>query len=363
MTENTASPPRYCPNCHYPLPHYGQYCSNCSQKHTTGKVRVWELLREFMESILNIDSKIFRTLGALFIPGKLTIEYFKGRHKRYIMPMRLFFVTAVAHFAVLGYVGFEKAEQQAMESNERQLRTAHLADFRNELDSVRQKVEAKFPEQEVVRAALDSLETMMKDSRSDSTTLFYIYYNKPAFAFKSAEVRIPTRDVMEMQLDSLVETYGGETVMSKLQIRQVAKLNRRGGSFTRFALGQLIWMVVLMMPFLALLLKLLYIRRRRYYVEHLVFSFHYHAFSFLAASAALLAMEFKLGRYAGFLREEILFPLIFALILIYLFIALRRFYRQHWFKTFIKYCIINFSYLLIFTVFLLLTLVASALLF
>ena len=70
------------------------------------------MIGDFFESILNIDSKIFKTLGALFIPGKLTEAYFRGQQKRYVPPTRLFFVMAVIHFAVLGYLAFGQLEDQ-----------------------------------------------------------------------------------------------------------------------------------------------------------------------------------------------------------------------------------------------------------
>ena len=40
-------------------------------------------------------------------------------------------------------------------------------------------------------------------------------------------------------------------------------------------------MVFVLLPVFALLLKLLYIRRRRYYAEHFVFALHVHAFMFV----------------------------------------------------------------------------------
>lgn len=47
-------------------------------------------------------------MKALFIPGKLTTEYFKGRHVAYVPPVRIFLTLAVIHFAILGFSGFEE---------------------------------------------------------------------------------------------------------------------------------------------------------------------------------------------------------------------------------------------------------------
>ena len=86
---------RTCPNCYYPLPRFGQYCSHCGQKYTDGKVTIKELMGDFLSNTLNLDAKIWRTLLALFVPGKLTIAFFKGRQQRYIHPLRLFFILCL----------------------------------------------------------------------------------------------------------------------------------------------------------------------------------------------------------------------------------------------------------------------------
>ena len=83
----------------------GRTARNCAQRYTDGKISLRDLLRDFLESFLNFDSRVFRTITALFLPGKLSIEYFRGRHQRYLSPLRLFFSLAVFHFAVLGFLG------------------------------------------------------------------------------------------------------------------------------------------------------------------------------------------------------------------------------------------------------------------
>lgn len=354
---------RYCPNCHYPLPAFGTYCSNCSQKYTSGKVPLWALMGDFLESVLNIDSKIFRTVGALCIPGKLSIEYFKGRQKRYFSPLRIFFVMAVIHFAVLGYVGFETIEQQVAGQNETARKRAYMADFLDQLDSNRMKVEPAFANRPGVGLALDSLENLFEDSRADTFSFGYLYYDKTSGSLTTKTLKPAWRDIMEMPEEEFFDKYDIQGFFPRLQARQLVKLNRDGGNFTRYALEKLIWMMVFMMPALATLLKLLYIRRKRYFVEHLVFSFHYHAFAFMIISVVALLSLTQLKMMSGLFRTEVLLAIAFAGILLYMFAAMKRFYRQGWFKTIVKYNIVNFSYIFIFTLFLLLTLLASALMF
>ena len=102
------------------------------------------------------------------------------------------------------------------------------------------------------------------------------------------EVKIAVWDLLEMESDELLEAYEINDFWGKLTIGQAVKINKEGVSFIRFLIGQIIWMVLAMMVALAFILKLLYIRRKRYYVEHLIFSFHYHTFAFLLCSIGLI---------------------------------------------------------------------------
>ncbi len=351
---------RYCHNCHYPLPGYGQYCPNCSQKYTTGRITLWQLLGDFFESILNIDSKIFRTLGHLFIPGKLTQNYFAGRQKRYIPPIRLFFVMAIFHFAainiIINYVESDGGLQSLSESNHRdQYRTEFLED----LDTARSKVERLFPDPKV-EMALDSLMSQYADARNDSVSLVIF---KKGFLLIGETTQVARLDLIHLSEKEVFKKYNIEGFWQQLQARQSLKIVDQGGNFVYYILGQMIWMVVLMMPALAFILKLLYIRRDYYFVEHLVFSFHYHAFAFLIMTFAYSLEAFGFpplnwqdgkGAYAivGFI-----------ILLLYLYWAMRRFYQQGRFKTFVKFNILNVAYLLIFILFLLFTLLVSAIVF
>lgn len=85
----------YCKNCEQPLHKGAAYCAHCGQKNTDGRITVRSLFTEFFDAVFNIESRTLRTLRALFIPGKLTEEYFEGRHKRYVHPLRTLLVMSI----------------------------------------------------------------------------------------------------------------------------------------------------------------------------------------------------------------------------------------------------------------------------
>jgi hypothetical protein len=93
----------------------------------------------------------------------------------------------------------------------------------------------------------------------------------------------------------------------------------------------------ILMPIIAGIFALLYIRRKRFYVEHLVFTLHYYSFVFLVFTVkSLLPPHFLISKIVGGLG--------FLWVLAYLPIALVRNYQQGYFKTIAKLVIFGFIY-------------------
>src|SRR5512147_342125 len=95
-----AAPKVFCANCGVEL--LGQTCYACGQP-VKGMVRhLASIMADVADTILNIDSRIFRTLWPLLTkPGFLTNEYLAGRRVRYVTPFRLYFFLSVIAFLVM----------------------------------------------------------------------------------------------------------------------------------------------------------------------------------------------------------------------------------------------------------------------
>jgi hypothetical protein len=107
--------------------------------------------------------------------------------------------------------------------------------------------------------------------------------------------------------------------------------------------------LIVLLPIMAFVLKALYPLSRRYYVEHLLFFVHFHAFMFL-----ILTLQILIGRLNSALPtpEAIGILLIIAAsfyVPVYLFVAMRRVYGQGRLLTTAKYVVLTVSYLLGFT--------------
>ena len=57
--------------------------------------------REQFHEVTSADGKLWRTVKALFVPGKLTEEYLDGRRSLYVRPVRIFLVLNVLLFFAL----------------------------------------------------------------------------------------------------------------------------------------------------------------------------------------------------------------------------------------------------------------------
>jgi len=348
MDSTSPSDAKNCRNCGCSLPLEAKYCFQCSQKYTTGKVSVFSFIQEFFAEHLNLDSKLFTTIGSLFTPGKLTTEYFEGKHKSYASPLRLFLVTGILLFSAVGLNGLIKLDLDESDMNQRNIQRQV---FISEIDSTIQVLKNDFTQQET-HIALDSLFNSISplDSRkSDSIDLSDINLNGHKLP------KVALKDYLELKPKALVEKYVPKRGFSKkLFLTQAVKASKEGENLEQFVISKLSLGILFMMPFLALFLKILYIRQKRFYVEHLVFSFHFHAFIF--SICAILA-------FGSNYFPDYLTPIPIIYIFVYLFLALRRVYQQSWIKTTLSYIILLSAYSMLLAFFLLLTVVFSFLVF
>jgi hypothetical protein len=91
----------------------------------------------------------------------------------------------------------------------------------------------------------------------------------------------------------------------------------------------------LVMPLFALILKLLYVRRKILYINHLIFSLHVHSILFIYILIALVWSKWY-----------IITSIVFA-ILFHLYFALRNVYGQSFWKIFLKLLILIFTYIFV----------------
>ncbi|HEV2149437.1 MAG TPA: DUF3667 domain-containing protein [Longimicrobiaceae bacterium] len=301
-TASSAEPPvahgAPCVNCACETP--GRYCPRCGQERRNRLVSLPALAADFLEDEMALSSRLPVTvLFLLARPGFLTREYLRGRIVRYIRPLKLYLGTSVIFFLLVSVLD---------------------SDWLNVgLDEPGASAPAPAPagaEEAPVVAA-------------DASPAAAVEGGAPGPGEKSwvdeIEVSVPNpllKHLLEEKRAHFRRMTPGEA------FREVMKEFREHVPTMMFVL----------LPVFALLLKLLYARRGRLYVEHFVFALHLHAFAFATFGVMLLA------------RNSTVVGVLVLWVLLYTFLAMRRVYGQSLLKTGVKYLALGWTYSLVMTV-------------
>lgn len=330
MTEQPTYTYRYCHNCHYPLPPQAKYCPQCSQKYTDGRETFGHMIHEVIHTKFHLDSTFFNTLRYIFIPGKLTEEFFKGKHKRYAHPIRLFLVLGVLCFALIqGKLFHHKSESPLHNELYNTMAKAEMAE---QIDTLEKKWLIAHPHEDA-KSILDSVKYFLNEG-DDSISLGTIVL------FDSDEkepLKLSKRDAFLLSNDSLVKKYDVQGRFSKLAVQQFRKSFVEGEYGLKYFVSKLFYTLFLMLPVIAVFMKLLYIRHNYLFIEHFIFLVHYHCFLF-----ALLSVLMLLSKYTS----DLLIGLAVAVMAVFFFLALKKVYRQGFFKTLVKQNILLAFYVL-----------------
>ncbi len=292
-------------------------------------------------------------MGHIFIPGKLTVEYFKGKHKRYFHPVRFFIVTALFLIAAMGLLLKEGAF--AFNVQKKALQQVRGEKFMADVESISKQTLDKFPDNIALKPAFDTLYKNLKDKTTTNIDSVNMNSFVMVGAFDNLDFKISNKDFLNLSAEELLGKYKVDGVINRLVFKQKIKLFKDEKNFGPFVLGNSLWIILLMMPVLALVLKIVYTRHDYYYVEHLVFSFHTHAFAFI------------LFAIIGFIIH--LYGLVwtiaigFGIMTIYLYNALLKVYRQGKFKTFLKLLLANAIYFFLFLFFFVFGMLTSMVIF
>jgi hypothetical protein len=319
-----------CANCHAGLT--GEYCAACGQRHEPHVHSVRHFAGEAFESISHADSRLWRTLAyLLFRPGFLTREFFRGKRVSYLPPFRLYLVISVLFFLVIGTpengsavidTGTPAERSAALEAAAEELEGHKIA------ESLRKRAE-----EEAAKAKEPKPFEAPKPpglQRANAVTEFCKEFEGP----------VPEDN----------ERYAGVQ-------RMCAKIKEDSGAdLLRSVVQNIPRAMFVFLPLLALVMKLMYWRPKRYYVEHLLFLIHNHAFVFLVLGLLALA-----GR-VPVVKEYMGWPSLAAWIYMgwYMYRGMRNVYGQSRGRTVAKYFALGFAYTVAAGIVLLLTMLYAA---
>ncbi|MBC9794626.1 DUF3667 domain-containing protein [Sinomicrobium weinanense] len=330
----------FCLDCETELGEKDNYCPVCGQENLDRKVPVRIFIADFFSNYLSFDSTFFRTVPVfLYKPGKLTNIYNDGKRRTYLNPIRLYLIMSLFYFFMVSLIIPRNFFDQVMAGNL----------FGIDL------VGKGFMDKPEIRDALDPQERAEMDSLLQQARENQLYVmNGPESpeeqAFDSTNHRLGWKELKLLAQDPLVSDSSFARALEnsdrslfdfmslKSQRNFVANSNLFMVGFAR----NLPIMMFFLLPFFALILKLLYIRRPWYYVEHLIHGLHLHSFAYLIYGIGIVLIHFKLG------SMEWIGTISFLVVSVYTFVSLLRVYGQGWLKTVIKFNVLGFMYFLVF---------------
>lgn len=285
---NRVDPERRCRNCGEAAG--PRFCPQCGQELAARYGPLRQVAHEVLSDWISLDSRLVRSLATLVRPGLLSERYVGGKRAPYLRPFRLYMLASLLLFSTI----------LTLESPDAREYEIYIGG-------------------ELIGAPASTGKVHRELSLWEEDS----YLGRRLV------------DLRREQIDRLKELPKQEIV------------DRLFASWRR----TLPITLIVFVPFLALGLKILYHPLRRttreravhtLYIDHLIFSFHFQSALFMAGAAVWL-----LNRIAGieFPRSALTFVAVLLLMLLaYLPLALRRFYRESWLRTAIKSLAMLFVY-------------------
>ena len=337
-----------CLNCNVTLEGEENYCSNCGQRNNINQLSFKLFIEEFFGDVFSYDSRLWGTVFPLILkPGKVAYEFVSGKRKEFVNPFRTYLTVSLIFFLVYGLMktieqyngdGTKSSKSTFLNFNDNNdfskaekdsIIAAGLLNVRKNadinIDSVLATNNINIDSIDSDRMSFDSLKQKIPFVKK--ITEFYDYHqlhkdHAPAQAFDSLGYQNTFRN--RFYYDKSISFY---------------RMQQDGDSFIDKFFSGLSIAVFLFLPIFALFFKLIYIRRKYTYMEHMVFVFYTQSVFFLLMLLFLIVNYILNG-------NDSLITIFLIMFAVYIYMAMKQFYKQGWFKTFLKFLLVNFSFIL-----------------
>jgi len=375
------APLTHCENCGTDL--RGHYCSNCGQAAIDYRRSFRHVIVDVLDSFLNWDSKFVRTIGLLlWRPGWLTNQFVDGRRVRFLHPLRLYLLVSIAFFLCAKLIPVSDTHTTKAED----LPPEERARFEEKMAKVRalQKDGSLFTftddDKEPGVPPAPPAPPAAPQTPVDPTQPAVPEAPAPPAALAN-ETGAPETTATPSETETLIDEIKHEVTTGKKKTAPEKKTNGphiqfgnnkdgpktpfeawieqrikdrigEGGTkaklFVETLRSNLSTMMLFCVPLFAFILKILYVRQKRFYIEHLVYALNIHAFFYISVILVVL-ISIGLNSWIPGTPQVLLTLLLCLLVLIQIFISIRRVYRQGWFMTTFKFAFGGLIYLFVIT--------------
>jgi hypothetical protein len=329
------TPITHCENCGAQL--HGHWCAQCGQPAIDYRRSFRHVIVDLLDEFLNWDSKFFATIGLLVIrPWKLTNQFLAGHRVRYVHPLRLYLLASILFFFAVNYWGKSIHLQPGKLTSENRAEIEAALEKQNLTPEQRTKVERALDMANMSPEVAAIMAAKRKDTTPEETaipqaskqTATPLIGSSPAF-FQSGNPSTPFEKWIETRAKEKIGEHG-----TNLQL------------FAKTLISNLPYMMLCCIPLFALVLKILYIRRKIFYIDHLIYALHIHSFAYLATILIILA-TIGLTSVASGASVGWIIALLWITFAAQILLSIRRVYRQGWFISIFKFLFGGFVYLIV----------------
>ena len=327
----------HCENCGALLT--GRWCSQCGQAAIDYRRSFRHVIVDVLDSFLNWDSKFFATIGWLIArPWHLTNQFLAGRRVPYVHPLRLYLLVSILFFFVINYWA------KSIHADPSKLSADDRADIAAELNDpdIPPAVKAR------IRGALEAKGRTQPEAQTSPSPQTAVTPQPSVIGSPAPSVTSPSPSGDFRPLVQF-DKPPSDKFEKWLEQRAKEKMGEHGSKMARFIttlFSNLPYMMLCCIPLFALVLKVLYVRKRVFYIDHLVYALHIHSFAYLAIMLIVLitlGLNRSIpGAFAGWIIAALWIT--FAA---QIFLSIRRVYRQGWFFTVFKFFAGGFAYLIV----------------
>src|SRR6266850_3456519 len=333
----------HCENCGAEL--QGHWCAKCGQPAIEYRRSFRYVVADLLNEFLNWDSKFFTTLALLILkPWRLTNEFLAGKRVRYVNPLRLYLLASILFFFAVNYgakgINFDASKLGPKDRGD---------------------LESELKKEDLPPAAREKLEALLRDSSHSPAPSPATNAPSPTPAptassdVASQPAESPNEQKKEygkigerpfVAFDDAKSTTPFERWIEGRAKEKMGEHGTKMGLFISTLFSNLPYMMLCCIPLFACVLKLLYIRRRIFYIDHLIYALHIHTF-FYAGIMLIVLATIGLNRVIPGPIAGWTIALFWIAFLVQIFLSIRRVYRQGWFISIFKFLFGGFVYLMV----------------
>ncbi|NVK04538.1 MAG: DUF3667 domain-containing protein [Flavobacteriia bacterium] len=345
-----------CPNCGAEQGD-ANFCPNCGQKNNSHKPNFFEYIRDAVENLFAFDSKFYRSLGPLlWRPGKLTLLYNSGKRTSYVLPIRLFILITILLLAASSCQNRLDKDHWYDVETPKSLQEQRMEAFAVQIDSLAS--DTALASREIIDSLVNQ-GTIEWNEELDK----YELKDEPGSLTINSDIEIVDRYLNfatahpEMTVDEAFEEMAEPRTFWRLLLySNCLKISlMEGNELGNYMRRNVLYILLLHIPIIAFLLKLIFYNRRIHYVDHFVFALHVQTALF--AYALITSLLF-------WLTDADVFWALYSLgMLVYSFLAIKRYYRGSTWLTIIKFLLLNALLFIVTIIFILLVTSVSVILY